>query len=419
VHAVRDINPRAMSNRYRQQTGPRLRTGDTVLLKTLAALKSHDRLLRPGSEVAVRVESAPADLIERILRFPDRLSLARQAERRLNRCRGLWPLQLRDRVRCAGRGRLTEMAGALGVDIACLGDRAVGIHVGAALVGVLADRTLRGVVRCVGAPDRLRAELAQRQGLELRRVGGKIAKDPFDPISTPLAQFEIVGLRIGLAGAPRDDQVAATLLDVLPDLRVKAEEEIADGADLAVLVLEDVLANLERTKPCATVVVGIGGHRIDHEVHREEAGLGAATAADGDQCRLLLDCSTGRQPRPEVVDRNQHAGARSVLRRRGRQATEDQLARRIGDERRGHDRSCVAHELSAVRGGPAATLLASVERLPDRPYSGTDPLLDGENDRRYAGDEGNQGAKQAQATCIEQRQELSTRVEGRIGNLVE
>jgi hypothetical protein len=74
-----------MSDRYRQQAGPRLRTDDAVLLKTLAALKSHDRLLRPGSEVAVRVESAPADLIEQILKLLDRLSLARQAERRLNR----------------------------------------------------------------------------------------------------------------------------------------------------------------------------------------------------------------------------------------------------------------------------------------------------------------------------------------------
>src|SRR5215470_1714098 len=141
------------------------------------------------------------------------------------------------------------MTGALRIDVADLGDRAGGLHVDAAFVGVFADGTLGGVVRRVGATDRLSAELTERQRPELVRVAGEVAQDPLDTNGALLAQIQVVGLRAGLARAPGHDQIAAPFLDVLPDLGMQAEEEIADRADLAVLVLENRLVDLERTEP--------------------------------------------------------------------------------------------------------------------------------------------------------------------------
>src|SRR5262245_46821209 len=212
------------------------------------------------------------------------------------------------------------MTRAFRIDVAGLGDRAGGLHVDAAFVGVFADGTLRRVVWRVGATDRLGAELTERQRLELVRVAGEVAQDPLDPNGALLPKLQVVGLRSGLARAPGHDQIAAPFLDVLPDLGVQAEEEVADRADLAVLVLEDVLADLERTEPRAAIVVGVGRNRIDDEIHREQTRLRSGAAADGDQNWLLLDRSTHRQRSPEVVDGNLHPSARSVLRRRRRQS---------------------------------------------------------------------------------------------------
>src|SRR5262245_57853309 len=186
------------------------------------------------------------------------------------------------------------MTRAFRIDVAGLGDRAGGLHVDAAFVGVFADGTLRRVVWRVGATDRLGAELTERQRLELVRVAGEVAQDPLDPNGALLPQIQVVGLRSGLARAPGHDQIAAPFLDVLPDLGMQPEEEIADRADLAVLILEDGLVDLERTKPRAAVVVGVGGHRIDDEVHREQTRLRPGTTADGRQGWLLLDGSAGR-----------------------------------------------------------------------------------------------------------------------------